>query len=225
MKLLMFAGAGSVGKTSLMNACKEMAESRDLSVTTHFSSTRQSYANAGLTSESDALKDPEFNREFQHTVMDDNIAALRTTLRESLNNRTDLFITDRSPYDYSGYYFSVFPETLDLEMIKTKREKCNDSIMSLLELVKNINIIMLPYPTAWAVDAESSDGWRADKTGKNFIWSNVIDAELAEAKILFGSRPSTRERVEIGRLQTFLERGPCEVRAVGALLQMFPQLR
>lgn len=228
MDLLMFAGAGSVGKTTLMEACKEMAVQRKLKVDMHHSSTRQSYANAGLTAESDALKDPEFNRQFQHTVMKDNIEALHSAslIASAPLNRRDLIIADRSPYDYSGYYFSVFRDHLDLALIEDKRKQCDASLVRLLQHVNKIHIIMLPYPTVWAKDTESSDGWRADKTGKNFIWSSVIEAELADAERRFAVRiNSIGERISISRLPSFMERGSCEARAVGALTQVFPHLR
>lgn len=228
MELLMFAGAGSVGKTTLMEACKDMAIQRGLKVDMHHSSTRQSYAKAGLTAESDALKDPEFNRQFQHTVMADNIEALHNAavIANRAMGRKDLIIADRSPYDYSGYYFTVFRDNLNLALIDSKRRQCDASLISLMQYVDKIHIIMLPYPTAWAVDTESSDGWRADKTGKNFVWSNVIEAELADAKIrLAGRDVNIRNRINISRLPSFMERGSCETRAVGALAQVFPHLR
>ena len=230
MDLLMFAGAGSVGKTVLMEACKEMAEERGLKVATHHSSTRQSYANAGLAAESDALKDPEFNRLFQHTVMKDNIEALYSVVGANAAharlNKKDLIIADRSPYDYSGYYFTVFRDNLNLALIEDKRKQCDASLVRLLQLVDKISIIMLPYPTAWAKDTESSDGWRADKTGKNFVWSNVIEAELADAKLRFSDRGSNiSERITINRLPSFMERGSPVVRAAGALTQVLPHHR
>lgn len=226
MELLMFAGAGSVGKTTLMEACKVMAEQRGLNVSTHHSSTRQSYANAGLSAESDALKDPEFNRQFQHTVMKDNISALQDVVMRAnhSSDRVDLILADRSPYDYSGYYYTVFRDNLDLALIESKRKQCDESLVQLLQYVHKIHIIMLPYPTAWAEDTESSDGWRADKTGKNFIWSNVIEAELVDATIRFANRKIS-ELITINRLPSFMERGSCETRAVGALTQVFPNLR
>lgn len=228
MELLMFAGAGSVGKTTLMEACQLMAEERGLKVAMHHSSTRQSYAKAGLTAESDALKDPDFNRLFQHNVMQDNIDALHSVVVAASveDNQKDLIIADRSPYDYSGYYFTVFRDSINLALINDKRKQCDRSLVRLLEYVDKINIIMLPYPTAWAIDTESSDGWRADKTGKNFVWSNVIEAELTDAKIRFAGRISNvSDRIIIGRLPSFMERGSAEARAVGALTQVFPNLR
>ena len=230
MDLLMFAGAGSVGKTVLMEACKEMAEERGLKVATHHSSTRQSYANAGLAAESDALKDPEFNRLFQHTVMKDNIKALYSVVSANAAharlNKKDLIIADRSPYDYSGYYFTVFQQHLDLELIENKRQQCDDALVRLLQYVDNISIIMLPYPTVWAKDTESSDGWRADKTGKNFVWSNVVEAELNDASRRFAARADcVADHITLTRMPSFVERGSVEARAVGALLSMYPNLR
>lgn len=222
----MFAGAGSVGKTSLMNACGKLATSRGLKTREYYSSTRESYAKAGLTNESDALKDPVFNAQFQHQVMKDNIETLYIGVANEAigKNRPDLIIADRSPYDYAGYYMSVFNKDLTLAMIEQKRQQCDDSLNELMLQVKKINVIFLPYPSYWAVDTESSDGWRADKTGKNFIWSSVVEAEIQEAKRRFARIGIREERLEFNRLPSFMERGSPETRANGALAKVFPHL-
>jgi hypothetical protein len=227
MKLLMFAGAGSVGKTVLMDMCRAMAEARGLRVKTHYSSTRESYAKAGLTNESDALKDPVFNAQFQHQVMQDNIDALHAAMAQAHTSReVDLFITDRAPYDYSGYYYTVFRDNLDLNMVEKKREICDDAMIQATRYVTRAEVIMLPYPTSWAVDTESSDGWRADKTGKNFVWSCVVEAELADAKRrLAVHRSQLGDLINFDRLPSFMERGSVEARAVGALYTLYPDLR
>lgn len=223
----MLAGAGSVGKTSLMDACKEMAEARGLRVQLHYSSTRETYAKHGLTSEADALKDPVFNAQFQHQVMTDNIVALLEAMKKAHESReVDLFITDRAPYDYSGYYFTVFKDNLNLAMIDQKRYLCDDAMIQMTRYVIAAEVIMLPYPTSWAVDTESSDGWRADKTGKNFLWSCVVEAELADAKRRLAIHSSQLgPLIRFNRLPSFMERGSREARAVGALSMIYPDLR
>lgn len=227
MKLLMLAGAGSVGKTALMDACKEMAEARGLRVVLHYSSTRDTYARAGLAKESDALKDPDFNSQFQHVVMTDNIRELLIAASAAYHSGdVDLFITDRSPYDYSGYYFTVFQDRLDLNIIHQKRLTCDNAMISLTRVAISTDVIMLPYPTSWAKDTESSDGWRADKTGKNFMWSCAVEAELADAKYRLQNNSEVGASiVKFSRLPPFMERGSVETRAVGALSQLFPNLR
>lgn len=227
MKLLMFAGAGSVGKTVLMEMCQAMAEARGLKVKTHHSSTRKTYAKAGLTSESDALKDPAFNRQFQHTVMQDNIDQLQAAVTDAyLSKAVDLFITDRAPYDYAGYYFSTFRENLNLEIIEAKRNKCDEAMLHLSGYVTETRVVTLPYPTSWAKDTESSDGWRADKTGKNFVWSCVVEAELIDAqRRLLDLSHGMIGATTFTRLPSFMERGSVEARAVGALSLLFPHLR
>lgn len=219
----MLGGAGSVGKTALMNACKEMAEARGLKVATHYSSTRDTYARHGLTNESDALKDPEFNKEFQHEVMSDNIFNLQKAIDH--NRDVDLFIADRTPYDYIGYYFSVFQNDLSLNIIDEKRALCDKTMRELLYPWQHVHVIMLPYPTTWAVDTTSSDGWRADKTGKNFIWSSVVEAELADAQRRLNNTDNVAPPLFVDRLPSFAERGSVETRAVAALMQVFPYLR
>lgn len=225
MKILMFAGAGSVGKTSLMDACKKMAEERGLRVKTHYSTTRRTYKRHGLTGESDALKDPEFNRNFQNDVMLDNINDLYQSTAASKSNNIDLLIADRAPYDYASYQFTVFQDKLNLQTIAEKRKRCDDVMICLAQQVLSTHVILLPYPTSWAEDTESSDGWRADKTGKNFIWSSVVEAELADAKKRLANCKYLESPIYFERLPSFMERGSIGARAVGALTQVFPHLR
>lgn len=228
MKLIMFAGAGSVGKTKLLEAVAEQANKLRLDVATHCSTTRKTYANAGLTNEKQAFDNETFNMKFQDQVMKDNIDGLWTAVIQAQNDNKSVLITDRSPYDYAGYFFNAFRDKLDLTTIAAKRYTCDESIAELTYRCDEIHIIFLPYPTSWAVDTDSSDGWRADKTGKNFLWSCAVESELADAERRLEahmSHPATTCKLTISRLDSIFERGPVEARTWGVLAKAFPHLR
>lgn len=226
MKLLMFAGAGQVGKTVLLDECVRIALERHLQVETHKSNTRQSYAEVGLKREDDALKDPAFNIEFQNKVMANNCEELLNKVRAAEESEIDLFITDRTPYDYAGYFFQVFQNQLTLNLIEQKRAAADGILHCLLNICSEIQIWNLPYPTPWARDTQSSDGWRADKTGKNFIWSAVVESELADAKRrLHAHNFRGSGRLMIDRLPSFAERGSVEMRAASVMTSAFSHMR
>lgn len=226
MKMIMFAGAGAVGKTSLMNACQAMAEERGIDTVSAFSTTRDTYAKYNLEREGDALKDPVFNMKFQGEVMSDNMHAMEAAAALHEHDSGHLLLADRAPYDYASYFFTVFQDRLNLGLIEDKRSKCDAAIVRLFRFVDEIQIIMLPFPVGWSKDTESSDGWRADKTGKNFLWSSVVEAELQSALprvrrqlALTYTKPC---KITVERFVPFVENGPIDVRAAAALAMAFP---
>lgn len=225
MKIIMLAGAGSVGKTVLLNAIADMAKKRGLRVGTCYSTTRRTYEKFGFTNESEALKNPEINMNFQNNVLSDNICELENAVEKFAGQNYELLITDRSPYDYAAYYFTVFQDWLGLKIIEDKRETCDQAMMRLQRLTQDrINVTLLPYPTTWALDTQSSDGWRADKTGKNFVWSAVVEAELQDAKYRLEAKRLCSP-IFIKRMVSFYERADVQTRAAYVLGEVFPQLR
>jgi hypothetical protein len=185
MKLVMFAGAGSVGKTSILESLEKEATAKNIKVATHRSSTRKTYANAGLTKESDALNNEAFNKVFQEQVFKDNSDDLLQAITKAKDSGIELFIADRTPYDYISYYFIVFQTSLTINTIKEKRALADGVMVSVESLLYTepghvIYLIELPFPAPWSEETESSDGWRADKTGKNFIWASLVANELKQ---------------------------------------------
>lgn len=178
MKLVMFAGAGSVGKTTMLDNLVKAALNIDITTAFHKSSTRKTYKQAGLTEEKQALNNEAFNKEFQVKVLNDNFVDLMKEIKKAKAINCELFITDRSLYDYLGYYFCVFQSSLTVDTIKTKRIQVEELMSIIKAEVEEIMIVEFPYPAIWSVDNESSDGWRADKTGKNFVWASIVSSEI-----------------------------------------------
>ena len=227
MKIVMFAGAGAGGKTKLVEATAAMAEERGLKVRTHFSTTRQTYAKYGFDKETDALKDPDMNAKFQHQVLLDNLEAFKRAYREALDDKVDLLIADRTPHDYIAYYFTVFKDRLTLAMVQEKRDVADHALSELWssEMIGTaLHLFMLPFPAVWSTDTNSSDGWRADTTGKNLLWSNTLEAELANIHRRLDQQHWMSGHIKIERLNTYFENGPPEVRAAGVLGTVFPNL-
>lgn len=233
LNILMLAGAGAVGKTALLEALEKMAGARGLRTATHKSTTRQSYAAAGIANEQEQNKRLDTGAEsevqalmaHQHRVMRDNTEALVSAAIKANDQDKHLLIADRSPYDYSGYFMERFQKDLNLEIIDTKRREADLAMHRVLEHCMFVRVIHLPWPGHWSEDTVSSDGWRADKTGKNFLWNCVVDSELGEARRRFLSRHVAHDRLDITRLTSFSERGSVEARAVAALGSIFPHLR
>lgn len=218
MKTIILAGAGAVGKTVLLEACQALAEDEGLKVAFHNSNTRKTYAKAGLKSEKEALDNVDFNMKFQNEVMLNNCRAAYEACYAAQLQNADIFITDRSPYDYSAYYLSVFQPHMTIEMVRKKRTEADGYTTAMRRRCSEMRVVYLPYPAPWSIDTESSDSWRADKTGKNFIWSAVVESELAEANRRLHSQDPSID-IFFGRLTLDAELGSPEKRAAGLLLR------
>jgi hypothetical protein len=144
------------------------------------SNTRQTYAEFKLSDEGKALSDEAFNLKFQEKVFDNFKTELHTAIHKALDDKKDYFVCDRSMHDYIGYYLSVFQNTLTIEKINEKqtllKRSLNQLISSIIEknVHSEIHVFSMNFPANWSVETESSDGWRKDKTPKNFMWSVTI---------------------------------------------------
>lgn len=174
----MFAGPGCVGKTTQLNGLVKRATQEGRRVAFHKSSTRKSYLEAGIEKESVALKDPVFNQNFQDKVFDDNLNDLLKALSNAREDGAELFVADRTPFDYIAYYFTVFQEYLTIDKIAEKRIAVVKAMTAIYEISSDTQIVPFVYPVTWSKDTNSSDGWRSDKTGKNFIWGSVLLNEI-----------------------------------------------
>lgn len=220
MKTVMFAGAGSVGKTMLLEALEKKARELGQSVLVFKSTTRKSYAKAGLQNEQAALQDPQFNLNHQHELMDHYCQELLRTAERGVETFCDLLICDRTPFDYAGYFFQVFQAQLNLQLISNKREQAHVSMRDVARCSTKTLVYNLAYPAPWSQDTESSDGWRADKTGKNFVWSALVNNELDHARRRgFGLDAKTRPAFL--ELSPAAERASPEDRALAVLEDLF----
>jgi hypothetical protein len=156
---------------------------------------------------------------FQDQVMEDFCQSLYHAVLDADSDGAELLITDRTPYDYASYYLNVFQAQLTLEHIYNKREQADVATIQLLNHCNSILLTPLPWPMPWSKDTVSSDGWRADKTGKNFLWSSVLTSELVEAE-----RRNRHKEIEHRRLVPFTENGTIEVRAACMMASVFPNL-
>lgn len=220
MKTVMFAGAGSVGKTKLLEALEEQARAQGLRVMTFLSTTRKSYAKAGLQNEQQALADPQFNLCHQHQLMTEYCNELTEHARRGDEVFCDLLICDRTPYDYAGYFFQVFQPQLDLKLIKSKREQAHQAMAEVVSCSRKTLVYHLPYPAPWSQDTESSDGWRADKTGKNLVWSALVNNELDEARRR-GFGPNLRGQPQFLQLSPAAEHALPQERALAVLEDLY----
>jgi len=178
MKVLIFAGPGCVGKTTQLELMVKKCEEEGKKVAIHKSSTRKTYAAMGLERESDILNKPLENMSFQDKVFNDNAQDLLEAINKAVEDKVDLFIADRSPFDYIAYYFTIFQQYIKIDDIENKRKAAWQVMREIIALCPSTQIVPFIYPVSWSKDTESSDGWRADKTGKNFIWGSVLISEI-----------------------------------------------
>jgi hypothetical protein len=178
MRIILLAGPGAVGKTTQLNELIRIGNERGFKIASHFSSTRDTYKRFNISNEPEALKDEEFNKIFQQEVFKDNSKALVEKVYQAAENGVEYFFADRSPLDYIAYYFSVFHNSLTIETINKKRADAYEVMQKLQVFDDNITISVFTFPRGWSKDQESSDGWRADKTGKNFLWSSILFTEV-----------------------------------------------
>ena len=197
MKILMFAGPGCVGKTTQLEGLVKKATEEGKKIAFHKSSTRKTYTKANLDKEDDALKDPAFNQVFQDKVYDDNLTDLMVALKQAKVEGIELFIADRTPFDYIAYYFTVFQPYLTIDKIKEKRDAVRAAMNGIYEVSNDTQIVPFLYPVHWSEDTNSSDGWRSDKTGKNFIWGSIVLNEIKTFEADNGAIPRTPESHEL----------------------------
>lgn len=222
MKILMLAGAGSVGKTELMNACVRLAEVHGIRAAIHKSTTRQTYEKHGFDKEKDALAKLETNRWFQKQVMQDNIDALHESLDEASARGCQILICDRTPHDYAAYQFTVFADQMTIHEIDEKRLQADYTLQRLwADEPHTVDIYMLPFPCYWSRDTQSSDGWRHDTTGKNFLWSNTVESEVNNIKRRLENKGSYHDHITVRRLNLFAEKAKPDARAAIIFSELF----
>lgn len=188
----------------------------------HYSTTRRTHSGAGYASEAEFLAAMKANIKLafahQDEVLEQNARSTLKCLQEAFRMDVDYFVADRSFFDYSGYYFEVFKEHLTLDVIDKKREHVHGFMRQLhaMSLDSPAHVVYLPYPAHWSKDVESSDGYRADKTGKNMTWNAHVTNELHDyARIA----PDNKGQglYFLHRLTDFMEKGSARDRALGIL--------
>lgn len=187
MPIILLSGAGSVGKTETLHALHKIVADTGNSVTVTLSSTRDTYARLGITEERLFLtnKSVEEKMAFQRIVFLDNC----DRLVKAAGDKSRYFISDRSPYDYIGYWTTVFSDYMTLAMLTERRKAADDCIAAIMGADPSqyeCHTWFFPYPAHWSKDTKSSDGWRADDTGKNLSWSAAVRDHLAYSRNVCG---------------------------------------
>jgi hypothetical protein len=213
MKILMFAGAGSVGKTQLMEACVKLAEQHGIRAVVHKSTTRQTYEKHGFNKERDALANLETNRWFQKEVMQDNIIALNMAVEDAEQRGCQILICDRTPHDYAAYQFTVFAEQMTIHEIEDKQMFADHTLKCFFDAAHTVDIYMLPFPCYWSRDTQSSDGWRHDTTGKNFLWSCAVESTVMNIKRRLENKGAYHHHISVKHLNLFADKANPDVRA------------
>lgn len=205
MKAILLAGAGAVGKTATVNALNTVCARRDLRFLATYSSTRETYARLGVTNERAALAENSVaaNKELQRQVFTDNANRLLNTADQALRTEKQVVLADRTPYDYSAYWNTIFQSSLTLAEIDDRIKLSTACLKHMLMKDDRITIDVwfFPFPQPFSKDTESSDGWRADHTGKNLAWSAHLRDQL-EALKDFNRRLGT-DRIRVFNIADF----------------------
>lgn len=176
MKLIMLAGAGATGKTTI---AKALAETKGAVVVE--SPVRKTFADFGLKAEADMGSFPRHIQvDLQHKILENYGASLTQALEDNKDNPNALIVTERSPADYVAYQFFIFGDALTLFKIESGRAKIRTIMHEISIKFPRFEqyIFKFPFPAPFSVDTESSDGWRSDATGKNYLWACALDHEL-----------------------------------------------
>jgi hypothetical protein len=177
--LVFTSGAGSTGKTSVVDALKTMAPVFGKKVVSMPSITRSVYAELGINSEGAAL---DMNIEDQKRLQ----TAINTKYYSSAeqflnaNQDADLVVIDRSPYDHITYYMHGLMMHTTAPEISGKRLTANAWIRNIARGCDMVNVVFFPFPEPWHTETESSDGFRRDPSGKNLVWSMLLEKMLED---------------------------------------------
>lgn len=206
LNVIFLSGAGGVGKTSVAKALKLQCEDEGLKALIVPSTTRASYAKAGVRDEAHGASLGTAGQIIlQNQIFEDYCENLKNCVKEAARNGYDVICVDRSPYDHISYILQLVP-SLDLEFIE-KRLDCAEKICSDLiqdYWVKNGIVEIIPsvwffaYPTAWAksVDINIDDGFRYAPAAKNYVWSLCLQQMLKHQaqNILYKAKKTFRLR-------------------------------
>jgi predicted ATPase len=179
-RLVMFAGAGGNGKTSLASWVEQ-----NLGFTRMPSPTRQFYADMGVKDEKELYSqyDDKFRESFQHALgIDFNHRLLNFV---EANKGKDI-VVERSPFCHFAYYMFNVPG-ISLKQISDRQ----NLIHELLETLDSNHgyepyVILLPYPTTWIQAQSNADTFRLVQGGKDTIIQTLVRHFLVQAQMTIG---------------------------------------
>lgn len=174
------AGVGGVGKTSVVQKIVEFAPAFGRSVAVMPSITRSVYARLGITGEKTATEmTPEMQftlqREIQKTYYESSVKFVLDNIDK------DVVMIDRSPLDHISYLLHNLAFHMSLQECLDATGHAWDWLHDLRQACSALVILYYGYPEPWHIAAgerESSDGFRFDSGGKNFMWDCILQSLL-----------------------------------------------
>jgi predicted ATPase len=173
------SGAGGVGKTSVVTKVMEFAPSFNKRVVTMPSPTRSVYARLGISTEKKAT---EMTLQEQFDLQDAIHEAYYSHAESFIlgNQDADLIMIDRSPLDHVSYLLHNLAREMTMTQVNERVSQAYSWMFEQSLNARTLQILCYPFPQSWHVetDNDSSDGFRFDKGGKNFLWACVLDSLL-----------------------------------------------
>lgn len=176
MHICILAGSGKNGKTTLIKELAKLAQKEEWKHSLFFSTTRETFARLGLTTESAGLeRRAEEQYEIQNEVLKDYLTAFEQHVNQGLEAKSSVLFCDRSPYDYLGYALQSIP-SMNLSQIEVRAFLVKEKFSSLIRKHQT-TIWQLPVKGPWeAVD----DGYRYAPAAKNIAWNFIVQCLLEE---------------------------------------------
>lgn len=169
MKVVMLAGAGGTGKTSLVNRLELLL--LDKKVKKFYSTTRKTFERLGLTTErAGLLKSPEEQIALQGEVFADYYSALFQVVDQAAQEGMNYVLCDRSPFDYNGYVCAAIQTVSQDEL--DRRDAMLQNLLLSISRHHHTEIYLLPHAPPWATVVD--DGYRFNPPAKNLVWNATI---------------------------------------------------
>jgi hypothetical protein len=185
MNIMFLNGAGGTGKSSILREIEALRQKNGkLLVHTLYSSTRESYAQLGISNETSSIDmDDETRIRLQLTIMDNERAAIRKKVEEIRGREGymgyDLLVVDRGPMDRMAYYL--------LTMMQCSKGACApffDMLRRNAQFIKELapgHVIQIDftYPVHW----DTKDGFRQENEFQtlalSLMTSNILQRYAA----------------------------------------------
>lgn len=190
--VMFHAGVGGVGKTSVVSKVLEMAPVFGRRVTSMPSITRSVYAKLGITGEKVATEmTPEAQFRLQYAIQDAYYNGVEEFIAKSTEDGVDLVLIDRSPMDHVSYLLHNMAFHMTLADVNDNLDHAWGWLAKLAEECSVMSILYYGYPEPWHFakpEEESSDGFRFDAGGKNYMWNCILESLLRKTPIQVAER-------------------------------------
>ena len=99
--------------------------------------------------------------------------------QDRLENSASVIVIDRSPIDHLAYTINASP-SMSHSQYRYLLSRIDRFFRHLFNLKYQVYVYAFPYPTPWIQDSDSSDGFRFDPFGKNYLISVLIRYEISQ---------------------------------------------